>query len=943
MADKDPLIPLHSCVTKFMLDTCRYSAHDDFTWANFFPIMHSAYLKFSHSFDTEVFTSGSSVEFYIKPMLSCIGDTDVMLNFNHALVIPLGHTPPTQLPSHYHQFVGVFEIIDSRQPGYIHLKLSYALRKNSNGCYDIIKVGYVRDGVPWYFAQHENPFHEENAHNILQQFVTNHLAPNKPLLQTLLTPDIVSHGPAVTNVPSSLQKALLYDYLLYSHADCVLFMRCLSWPPQASNWPTRNRDHRWPDHTTINVVLGNGCDVVQAVHPLCRQDEWMRKHQWRLSFSRAEVTLLNNWTPVQQIVYHMLRFVMKHTVLSEDEDPGLPKLCNYHIKTLMLWECEEKPQSWWSAESSLIKLCSSLLHKLSDCVAVKHCQQYFISNCNLLDHFLADDDTASLVISTRLTSLADESVLLSWFIKHYVRKSAQHCPAKVSILFERICCSGKLNRAIDAVVDWRQSTVRQDRYLERYDCESMLLLPTYTVMFSRYTRGVRIVMKELQKVDMLFVDYYTAITSLQVAYTMSVHSLAEDLELLWTLFCTNAVSDTVDTSEYYPEGNLSMIKAIKLAHLGSVGSNALQGLYNEMSKAYLHQSLAYGQESTYSVVHVLLAALYYKSGHYQSAIDHCKQVLNQTTCEQHRLRCIGAEYLPQIDETVDAVLGLTVLYQDVQRSVLNTRVYPQQVPQQVSKLAFTTELLARYLYSKCPTVADSKRNKVTKYRQRLFTSRRPFLCDVLLFKEVKIYMYLDQCTKMPAGIGDISHSGFTDTSPLVKMLELVALEKLTDFRQVMVRELHSQQFPIMNEFAALYAYKCGLLEKCLKMCRNHVNMLLRTDCSRKQRYLVVLPVFICLLDGELPSLFGVTRLLHPELFLLTVSDAISVLTLSLYLIVQCQKKMCRGSLLDSLQLISFLHNRVFPADDNDYFLDRLILKLTYSSLKLYIDNSRCRQ
>ena len=95
-------------------------------------------------------------------------------------------------------------------------------------------------------------------------------------------------------------------------------------------------------------------------------------------------------------------------------------------------------------------------------------------------------------------------------------------------------------------------------------------------------------------------------------------------------------------------------------------------LHNEMSKAYLHHSFVYGQESTHCVVHVLLAALYYKSGHYQTAIDHCKHALNQCDREQSGSRCIGAEYLPQIDESVDAVFGLVLLYKHVLQQAVNS-------------------------------------------------------------------------------------------------------------------------------------------------------------------------------------------------------------------------------------------------------------------------------
>jgi len=104
------------------------------------------------------------------------------------------------------------------------------------------------------------------------------------------------HGPAM----------LIND--TYLDLDLVPCIRCLSWPPQAADWQTRDRNYGWPDSATVDRVVNNGCDVVHVAHRQCRQDEWESKHQWRLSFSRAEIVLLNSWMPVQQIVYHMLRF-----------------------------------------------------------------------------------------------------------------------------------------------------------------------------------------------------------------------------------------------------------------------------------------------------------------------------------------------------------------------------------------------------------------------------------------------------------------------------------------------------------------------------------------------------------------------------------------------------------------------------------------------------------
>ena len=186
-------------------------------------------------------------------------------------------------------------------------------------------------------------------------------------------------------------------------------------------------------------------------------------------------------------------------------------------------------------------------------------------------------------------------------------------------------------------------------------------------------------------------------------------------------------------------------------------------------------------------------------------------------------------------------------------------------------------------------------------------------------------------------------SSSMDSRLLATLLELVALAKLVSVRQVVVRELHSEQYPVLNEFAALYSYRCGLLEECLDMCRQNVDTLLRAGCPLYQHYPIVMTDFLSMLDGDVLSLFGIIRLLCPVTFLFLVefadNESISLLTLSVYLMVQCQKTLRSNSLCDTLQLIRVVHDKLCPADGNKTFFDCLILKLTYRSLKLYVDTS----
>ena len=213
--------------------------------------------------------TGSAAEFYVKPMLPHCGDVDIMIYDNTVLAIPRGHPPPTQLPAEFKNYVRVFEIIDSDLPGYVYLEARCLLTQRI----DDNKYEYFEyDGRQWLYFE------------------------DKTGTSTQI------HGPALLKH---------YDVKLLLPLDLVHCIRCLSWPPQAADWPTRHRNYGWPDSATFDRVVTNGCDVVRVAHRQCRQDEWMSKHQCRLSFSRAEIVLMNSWMPVQQIAYHLLRVYVK--------------------------------------------------------------------------------------------------------------------------------------------------------------------------------------------------------------------------------------------------------------------------------------------------------------------------------------------------------------------------------------------------------------------------------------------------------------------------------------------------------------------------------------------------------------------------------------------------------------------------------------------------------
>ena len=477
-------VALDDIVTKFLLNTCqarppstRKPAVIAAVWCGMTATQHN-----KEDIERIPLTTGSVAEFYIEPILPHLGDIDVMFHWKTLLAIPQGHPPPTQLPAEFHNYVQVFEIIDSHFPGYVYLEFRYLLTEGSDDD-NYNAVEYDRG---------------QYVSNERYRDVTN------------------IHGPAFL-YPSDDSQMLSVD-----HVYCV---RCLSWPSQATDWPTRHRNYGWPDSATLDCVVSNGCDVVPVAHRQCRQHAVVGKNQWRLSFSRAEIVLINSWMPVQQIVYHMLRYFMKKTErLTECADnSGAGTLSNYHIKTLMLWACELKSRSWWTDNVNLVRMCVQLLHVLAKWLKDGRCQHYFVKECNLIGNSFTMTN-----IRDQLMSI-DETWLSTWFVDNYIRACLQlsDCPPNISRLFDDVTTRRKLQNAVSALVAWRQNSSVTDMWMAFDLGETVIPLLLY-----RYPLTARLCvcwMTELTKIDSCLSVYFTAVVFLHVASRSLGHGFNDEL------------------------------------------------------------------------------------------------------------------------------------------------------------------------------------------------------------------------------------------------------------------------------------------------------------------------------------------------------------------------------------------------------------------------------
>jgi len=104
---------LDDIVTEFMLNTCRLRPQP--TTHRVQAAMNCGALAGDRAANDKnanfiPLITGSAAEFYIEPILSHLGDIDVMYYINTDLAVPRGHPPPTQLPAEFHNYIKVYEM-----------------------------------------------------------------------------------------------------------------------------------------------------------------------------------------------------------------------------------------------------------------------------------------------------------------------------------------------------------------------------------------------------------------------------------------------------------------------------------------------------------------------------------------------------------------------------------------------------------------------------------------------------------------------------------------------------------------------------------------------------------------------------------------------------------------------------------------------------------------
>ena len=330
---------------------------------------------------------------------------------------------------------------------------------------------------------------------------------------------------------------------------------------------------------------------------------------------------------------------MKTAGLTESADnPASGTLSNYHIKTPMLWACEQKPRSWWTDNYSFTAICADLLHILSQWLYQGYCPHYFMSYCNLFDLC----DGANQIIAAERLSNISHGQLVKWFRGSYLQKCCQRCPSTVLRLFDDISTSEKLWTATSTVVQWRLANVPLDSLIHFQSAQFAVLLAISTVSVT--VRSYFLWMKELTKLDLRLHVYFISVVCLHVALKLSVKGSAK-----WNEFLVALCGDL--------DWNVSLLEAKKTSELVEFLQKSAVELLTTFRQL---EARDFGSVAT--IVKTDFEAMYaFKLGDYQ----HCLQMSAQNVRTLlFAVRMPGVPLFPEFLQLLDDdIVSLTALTQ----------------------------------------------------------------------------------------------------------------------------------------------------------------------------------------------------------------------------------------------------------------------------------------
>ena len=140
----------------------------------------------------------------------------------------------------------------------------------------------------------------------------------------------------------------------------------------------------WPSQSLVRMIYQNGCHLVTKPPKGHSVPEREKEFLWRYSFSASIKQLFREGGHGEQSscrkqVFRILKALR--------EELHLQPLKSYHLKTILLYECEANPlPNQWSY-TCLGDRFLGLLDRLEKCLLTKKCPHYIMKEVNLFELF----------------------------------------------------------------------------------------------------------------------------------------------------------------------------------------------------------------------------------------------------------------------------------------------------------------------------------------------------------------------------------------------------------------------------------------------------------------------------------------------------------------------------------------------------------------------------
>ena len=200
-------------------------------------------------------------------------------------------------------------------------------------------------------------------------------------------------------IPVSILNCFLKECcrLAYTGCDIVLAISCDGWPSCAREWITRDRN--WPQDDLVQKVTRDGFHIVPKSS---------KEGDFRLSFSYAETTLIENLTELQHKVLRSFKAVVKYH--QNTWSPNIKEILKtYHLKTIAFWYFEKTKQDSFTEETVATHLVL-LIQELAECLRSRELPMYFMPKVNLFKH--VENPEEAIDIAEKIKSLSQDFPLL---------------------------------------------------------------------------------------------------------------------------------------------------------------------------------------------------------------------------------------------------------------------------------------------------------------------------------------------------------------------------------------------------------------------------------------------------------------------------------------------------------------------------------------------------